>query len=444
MEIISKLGSGFSLVPFIVVVAACTILAMIASLPLGQLFFFHVLLMKKGISTYDYIIAMREQEQQAMEGVQSPQMSPVSSATIMSSASSVSALHRGAWCTPPRLLFEDQFSVLPPEGAVSSLEAGNRSAKRKQGERARQRNSGAVKISPWTLARLNAEEVSKAAAQARQKSKVLQPISRQDSALRIDTDSSLESSSRDISTDIISRSQYKKRNYKRGRQPSPPKHFPQARSSRPTRLPLKPATEAGCSVDYDSVDRTHPIAENSASLAPLQFEARNAFCSNLATSTGGQIISSPESSLTSPDIQPFRESTSSKDLSNILAAPLSFTKGVQLHRSTSDGYEASGGESPDDSDQASVRHCKPNWNKMLFNPSYTEKSPAVELLPNQMSVLPYRPNKTKSAGQLAGQSAGLRMQASNGKGVMRKLAEESQSTNEIKFCPSQYDSPERV
>jgi len=81
---------------------------------------------------------------------------------------------------------------------------------------------------------------------------------------------------------------------------------------------------------------------------------------------------------------------------------------------------------------------------MLFNPSYTVKSPAVELLPNQMSVLPYRPNKTKSAGQLAGQSAGLRMQASNGKGVMRKLAEESQSTNEIKFCPSQYDSPERV
>lgn len=62
----------------------------------------------QGISTYDYIIALREQEQQAVGGQQSPQMSPASSLTGLSSASSFNTFHRGAWCTPPRLFLEDQ------------------------------------------------------------------------------------------------------------------------------------------------------------------------------------------------------------------------------------------------------------------------------------------------------------------------------------------------
>lgn len=59
-----------------------------------------------------------------------------------------------------------QFDVVPPEtGSVSSL------GKRMGGEEIiKKKNAGAVKISPWTLARLNAEEVSKAAAEARKKS----------------------------------------------------------------------------------------------------------------------------------------------------------------------------------------------------------------------------------------------------------------------------------
>lgn len=64
----------------------------------------------QGITTYDYIIALREQEQQGIGGQQSPQMSPVSSLTGMSSASSFSTFHRGAWCTPPRLFLEDQVT----------------------------------------------------------------------------------------------------------------------------------------------------------------------------------------------------------------------------------------------------------------------------------------------------------------------------------------------
>ncbi|XP_042432789.1 probable protein S-acyltransferase 22 [Zingiber officinale] len=117
-EIVSKLGSSFSLAPFIIVVAVCTLLAMVATLPVAQLFFFHILLIKKGISTYDYIIALRkqdqEQEQLAVGGQQSPQMSQVSSFTGLSSTSSFNQFHRGAWCTPPRLFLEDQVEISLP------------------------------------------------------------------------------------------------------------------------------------------------------------------------------------------------------------------------------------------------------------------------------------------------------------------------------------------
>ncbi|RYQ80053.1 hypothetical protein Ahy_Scaffold1g106720 isoform A [Arachis hypogaea] len=44
---ISKLGSSFSIVPFVTVVSVCTILTMIATLPVAQLFFFHILFVEK-------------------------------------------------------------------------------------------------------------------------------------------------------------------------------------------------------------------------------------------------------------------------------------------------------------------------------------------------------------------------------------------------------------
>ncbi|KAI0525131.1 hypothetical protein KFK09_004522 [Dendrobium nobile] len=175
MDIKSKLGSSFSLAPFTVVVASCTFLAMLATLPLAQLFFFHVLLIKKGISTYEYIVALREQEQGV--GQQSPQMSSISSLTGFSSASSFTAFQRGSWCTPPRLFLEDESDVIPQEITMAVNSDGKKIMP--PDEKARKRSTGNIKISPWTLARLNAEEVSKAAAQARKKSKILQPIVKQ-------------------------------------------------------------------------------------------------------------------------------------------------------------------------------------------------------------------------------------------------------------------------
>ncbi|THU72289.1 hypothetical protein C4D60_Mb04t10520 [Musa balbisiana] len=89
--------------------AFCAFLAMVATLPLAQLCFFHMLLVKKGISTYDYVIALREQEREQATGDQeSPQMSRVSSMAGLSTTSPFIAFHRGAWCTPPRSFLEEQ------------------------------------------------------------------------------------------------------------------------------------------------------------------------------------------------------------------------------------------------------------------------------------------------------------------------------------------------
>ncbi|XP_022945649.1 probable protein S-acyltransferase 22 [Cucurbita moschata] len=352
VEISSKLGSSFSLAPFIIVVAVCTILAMIATLPLAQLFFFHILLIKKGITTYDYIIALREQEQeqQGGGGQQSPQMSVVSSLTGLSSASSFSTFHRGAWCTPPRLFLEDQFDVIPPEtGSVSSL--GKRTVSE---EATKKKNPAAVRISPWTLARLNGDEVSKAAAEARKKSKILQPVVRSATPFEREPDSGFGSSGRRIVSRLENN---RRRGNKRVRLPSdlPMQHL--------TNVPGK-AVEKG-------------FSGTSTSLGPLQLEARSAFQTSRAMSSSTMAASSPESSLGSPDIHPFRISSSgaeeSKRVTGVLAANVAAAqKGLPLSRSTSDGYEASGGE---DSDRVPSRIVQrpTSWNNLLYGSEQEER-----------------------------------------------------------------------
>ncbi|RDY11321.1 putative protein S-acyltransferase 22, partial [Mucuna pruriens] len=352
MDVSSKLGSSFSLVPFVIVVAVCTILAMIATLPLAQLFFFHILLIKKGITTYDYIIALREQEQdlQGIGGQQSPQMSPASSLTGLSSASSFTTFHRGAWCTPPRLFLEDQFDVVPPETAsVSSL-----GKKTTRDEPVKKKNPGAVKISPWTLARLNAEEVSKAAAEARKKSKILQPVTRHNNEpFRLEPDHNSGSS---------------------GRRMSPRIENNRRRAGKRIRLPADLPMEAISKFSASTIERGFSGPSN---LVPLQLE-RSVFQTTQAVSSStGIVASSPESSLDSPDIHPFRVSTTEAEearrLAGVSAVGTANLKGIPLSRSTSDGYEASGGE---DSDRVPTRIVQrsTNWTNLLFSADQEERA----------------------------------------------------------------------
>lgn len=232
---------------------------------------------------------------------------------------------------------------MPPEtGSVSSF--GKKSIRE---EPVKKKNPGAVKISPWTLARLNAEEVSKAAAEARKKSKILQPVMRQNEAFKLDPDSSFGSSSRRM----VPRIENNRR-----------------RASKRVRLPADLPMEHPTKVSSSNYGKG---LSGMSSLAPLQLEARSAFQTSQAmSSSAGIVASSPESSLDSPDIHPFRVSSSGAEetrrLAGLPAANVAALKGIPLSQSTSDGYEASGGE---DSDRVQTRIVQrsTNWTNLLFS-----------------------------------------------------------------------------
>lgn len=241
---------------------------------------------------------------------------------------------------------------MPPEIGTS---ANHTSKKIISEEPIKKRNAGAVKINPWTLARLNAEEVSKAAAQARKRSKILQPVMRE-TLPGHDTESSVGSGS----GRMFPRPDNRRRISKRGRAP--------------VDLPLEPLAKISASATDSNVSDLNP--ETSTSLAPLQLEARSAFRPSRAMPLVKVDPSSPESSLDSPDLHPFRISSSGAEEAqtlNSFSAPGITTppKGIRLSRSTSDGYEASGGE---DSDRIPSRivHRSSNWATIVLGSEKTQ------------------------------------------------------------------------
>ena len=245
-----------------------------------------------------------------------------------------------------------QFDLVQPDSAsVSSLGkkiAGEEPIKRK--------NPAAVKISPWTLARLNAEEVAKAAAEARKKSKILQPVVRREASFGQEANSSIGSSGRRMV--LKPDNNNRKRTSKRVRLPAD--------------LPL-----ANVSAEFaDSNGNDIVVPETSTSLAPLQLEARSAFRTNRAMSSStGIVSSSPESSLDSPDLHPFRVSSGTEEvrrLTGLSAAGAAAQTGIPLSRSTSDGYEASGGEDSDRVPSRTVQRST-NWSNLLFSSDRDER-----------------------------------------------------------------------
>ncbi|KAL0718992.1 hypothetical protein Bca4012_068315 [Brassica carinata] len=174
-EIVDRLGSSFSRAPLAAVVGVCTVVTIPACYHLSQLLFFHMLLIKKGLTTYDYLLAMRAMSEApaADEEIQSVLYSPTGSATTgFSGGSSLGPSYKkGVWCTPPRV-FDNQDEVIPqldshmvpstvdPDAAERGIKAPKRS----------------VKLSAWKLAKLDANEAARAAARARASSSVMRPI----------------------------------------------------------------------------------------------------------------------------------------------------------------------------------------------------------------------------------------------------------------------------
>ncbi|ESQ47655.1 hypothetical protein EUTSA_v10020167mg [Eutrema salsugineum] len=175
-EIVNRLGNSFSRAPFAAVVGLCTVVTILACFPLGELLFFHMLLIKKGLTTYEYVVAMRAMsEVPADEEIQNVLYSPTGSATTGFSGGSSLGLpyKKGVWCTPPRVFVDDQDEVIPhldphmvpstvdPDAAGRGIKAPKRPV---------------VKRNAWKLAKLDANEAARAAARARASSSVLRPI----------------------------------------------------------------------------------------------------------------------------------------------------------------------------------------------------------------------------------------------------------------------------
>lgn len=187
-NIVEKLGNGFSRAPFATVVAICTAVSLLACVPLGELFFFHMILIKKGITTYEYVVAMKAMSEappaSADEEGANPLYSPTNSATTgLSIGSSLGLQYKGVWCTPPRVFVDHQDEVIPhlEPGMVPSTIDPDAAGQAEGASKTRK----AIKISAWKLAKLDAGEATRAAAKARASSSVLRPI---ESRRRIPTD----------------------------------------------------------------------------------------------------------------------------------------------------------------------------------------------------------------------------------------------------------------
>ncbi|XP_052733618.1 probable protein S-acyltransferase 19 isoform X2 [Vigna angularis] len=180
-EIIDRLGNGFSRPPFAAVVVVCTVVSILACVPLGELFFFHMILIRKGITTYEYVVAMRAMSEAPAGASVEDELpnilySPTGSATTgLSGGSSLGLQYKGAWCTPPRVFVDYQDEVVPhlEPGMLPSTVDPDAAGIAERGQKMPKRP---VRISAWKLAKLDSQEAVRAAAKARASSSVLRPV----------------------------------------------------------------------------------------------------------------------------------------------------------------------------------------------------------------------------------------------------------------------------
>ncbi|KAK7821645.1 putative protein s-acyltransferase 22 [Quercus suber] len=104
------------------------------------------------------------------------------------------------------------------------------------------------------------------------------------------------------------------------------------------------------------------FSETSTSLAPLQLEARSAFQTSRAMSSSARIVASSLES----------RAEEARQLTNLPAAAVVAQRGLPLSRSTSDGYEAFGGEYSDRVPSRTIQRST-NWSNLLFGTDHDER-----------------------------------------------------------------------
>ncbi|KAJ7523078.1 hypothetical protein O6H91_18G036500 [Diphasiastrum complanatum] len=246
---------------------SCTVVSLLGTVPLGELFFFHILLMRKGITTYEYVVAMRAQSEPqggSAEGdAQSIPSSPSSSTvTGLSGSSSLGFQHVGAWCTPPRIFVSHQDEIIPhlgPGRLPSTVDPDSAAAVARHDNKSQKRP---VRISAWKLARLSADEAARAATKARESSSTLKPLANQAAKIA----ASNHSSASNISTRSSFSNDHGLPNSKRKGKEDP------AFTKIPynTKDEVRPPFEAGMASSFSSTT-TYSI-DDSQLLSPLPLE----------------------------------------------------------------------------------------------------------------------------------------------------------------------------
>lgn len=229
-QIIDKLGVGFTRIPFVIVVTLCTAVSCLATVPLGELFFFHMILIRKGITTYEYVVAMRTQSEAPGPSVGGDLQSLPSSPTgsVVTAVSGRSSLgkglqYRGAWCTPPRIFMDNQDEIIPhlEPGRLPSTIDPDATQPSDKGRKMPQRP---VRISAWKLAKLDSKEAIDAGAKARASSSVLRPVSSRHHPFDADhlSNSNISGRSSPVTSDLGFHNRNARAGTSRAKSPYPP------------------------------------------------------------------------------------------------------------------------------------------------------------------------------------------------------------------------------
>ncbi|CAK9206039.1 unnamed protein product [Sphagnum troendelagicum] len=375
-EIVEKLGISFTPVAFAVVVVLLSTLALLSTAPLTQLFCFHLILIHKGLTTYEYIVAVREQDLEGPAGDNLTTSSPSSTRTGFHGAL---VLQHDLLCTPPQVIEGQNQDVL----VLSDLEIGGR--RESKGHVKYQQTRVPVGINPWKLAHISTEDAARAAVNARQNSRIISPAGPQPS-LNTDTEGSSQSTSGEIK--VIGS---KRRNHY---------HLPPEKNweLNSTNLPTATAHITGQFIPKASVVGEHGAVAVSPLPEDPPLEASNSDCSGsdgrrsrvsygqearntYYSGSEGRLsrISYPGSSHSgSPAISAILSPCAHERPSNV-SVVLEQDKVQLLHTSsasdilqspTSDGYEASCGESSDDNGYPACLRLNQPWSKRSLQPAF--------------------------------------------------------------------------
>ncbi|KAG0615077.1 hypothetical protein M758_5G012700 [Ceratodon purpureus] len=360
-QVMDKLGNGFTRAPFAAVVAVCTVVALLACIPLGELFFFHLILIKKGITTYEYVVAVRAQPGESPIEEEVITSTSGSTAPGMSRSSSLGLQQHGGWCTPPRIFVEHQDEAIPPP-APGTLPA---TVQAEQQNNPQKSKPGNVRISAWRLAKLNKAEATLAAANARKASSVLRPKAQApDLKVLSDSDESYTSDSSrhsSVSTGFGTPLPLQKNgeDVKSSMSLSPYKsELPRIRTGREPAVITSWTKSLG--MDLKSSSSQSDSSSKSSFVGRQQVDT----VSKLSISSISSALREPEAAHSSTFV-PHPVGPSGSRANTVVYPKVARAIGATL----SDGYEASAGETTDDMRRSGK-------GRMMFSRAGTKLSPA--------------------------------------------------------------------